>query len=337
MISVVIVNFNGKHLLAECLDSLREQTLEDFEIIFVDNASSDGSVDYVQTHYPHVRVLENDRNLGFGEANNKGIRIARGRYIALLNNDTLADRRWLEALAESAGRSDGSFGMWASKILFYDERSVIDTAGHLIYPDGQNIGRGRGDPDGEPFNTEEEVFFPSGCAALYSRKMLDDIGLFDEDFFAYADDTELGLRARLANWKCCYVPSSVIYHKYSRTTGRYSPLKAYLVERNRIWVVVKYFPIRYIITSPFYTGIRLWYHLWSAFEGRGAAGRFTESFSLWKLIRVFLKADFDAVLGIPKMVKKRLEMRSIRRVSTRKFSSWLSRYGISARDLTIKE
>jgi GT2 family glycosyltransferase len=102
--------------------------------------------------------------------------------------------------------------MWASKILFYDHPDTIDTAGHLMYPDGLNIGRGKGEIDKGQYDREEEVFFPSGCAALYSKKMLDEIGYFDPDFFAYGDDTELGLRPA-AGWKCLFVPLSVVYHK----------------------------------------------------------------------------------------------------------------------------
>ena len=101
--------------------------------------------------------------------------------------------------------------------------------------------------------TMEEVFFPSGCAALYRREMLDEVGLFDEDFFAYGDDTDLGLKGRLAGWKCLYVPKAIVYHRYSQSSGAYSALKAFYVERNRVWIAVKYFPLSLLLESPFYT------------------------------------------------------------------------------------
>jgi len=336
-ISVIILNYNGLHLLSECLDSLRRQTFRDAEVIFVDNGSTDGSVAFVEENYPEVKVIENRENLGFGEGNNVGMRVAQGKYIALLNNDTVTHPEWLQRLFEAAGHSPGTFGMWASKILFYDHPNTIDTVGHLMYSDGLNIGRGRGEIDMGQYDRVEEVFFPSGCAALYSKKMLDEIGYFDPDFFAYGDDTELGLRARLAGWKCLFVPSSVVYHKYSATMGRYSPFKVLLVERNRIWVLVKYFPFRYIIVSPLYTFIRLSGHLVAAFRRKGAAGRFTESFSLAGLIRIYLKANVEAVLGLRKMFRKRMQMKPIRKASTREFAGWLRRFSISARDIVLKE
>ncbi len=336
-VTVIIVNLNGEKYLRDCLASLAVQTFTDFEVILVDNASTDGSVFFVAENYPEVKRILNRENLGFGEGNNVGMRVAQGKYIALLNNDTVTHPEWLQSLFEAAERSPGTFGMWASKILFYDRPDTIDTAGHLMYPDGLNIGRGRGEIDMGQHDREEEVFFPSGCAALYSKKMLDEIGYFDADFFAYGDDTELGLRARLAGWKCLFVPSSVVYHKYSATSGRYSPFKVLLVERNRIWVLVKYFPLRYIILSPFYTFIRLCGHLAAAFRRKGAAGRFTEAFSLADLVRIYLKANVQAVLGLRKMLRKRTQMRPIRKASNREFSGWLRSFGISARDIVLKE
>lgn len=336
-VSVIILNYNGQHLLSECLDSLRKQIFRDFELIFVDNGSTDGSVVFVKENYPEVKVLENRENLGFGEGNNAGMRVAGGKYIALLNNDTVTHPEWLQRLFEAAEHSPRTFGMWASKILFYDRPDTIDTAGHLMYPDGLNIGRGRGEIDKGQYDREEEVFFPSGCAALYLKKMLDEVGYFDPDFFAYGDDTELGLRARLAAWKCLFVPSSVVYHKYSATSGRYSPFKVLLVERNRIWVLVKYFPFRYIILSPFYTFVRLSWHLVAALRRKGAAGRFTESFSLAALITIYVKANVKAVLGLGKMLRKRMQMKPIRRATAREFSGWLRSFSISARDIVLKE
>ncbi len=334
---MIILNYNGKDLLGECLDSLRAQTFRDFEVILVDNGSSDGSVDLVRSTYPDVTVIENGTNLGFGEGNNVGIRVATGEIVALLNNDTVVDMNWLAAFADALKHADRSVGMWASKILFFDSPGIIDNTGHLIYPDGLNFGRGRGDRDEGQYDREEEAFFPSGCAAFFRRTMLDEIGLFDADFFAYGDDTELGLRARLAGWTCLFVPSAIVYHKYSATAGRYSPLKAYLVERNRIWVLVKYFPVRHIIMSPLYSVIRLLYHLIASLSKKGAAGQFTRSFSLFELVKVQVKADIHAVMGIGTMIRKRRQVRKITRTSVREFSAWLRKYSISAREIAYGE
>jgi GT2 family glycosyltransferase len=167
--------------------------------------------------------------------------------------------------------------------------------------------------------------------------MLGRIGLFDTDFFAYGDDTDVGLKARIAGWKCLYVPAAIVYHRSSATTGRYSPLKAYLVERNRLWILIKYFPLRYILLSPLYTLMRLILQAYGALTGKGAAGRFTEQYSLWKLINVLLRACFDAIRGSLKMIRKRLALNKIKKTSTRDFSLWIKRYRISAKEIALRD
>jgi len=338
LVSVIVLNYNGKDFIEECLDSLLNQTYKNIEILVVDNASTDGSKELLREKYlSNITLIENHINLGFAEGNNIAFQKARGEFIAILNNDAVADNTWLENLVSAVYRCDSSFGMWASKILFYDDRKVIDTAGHLIYPDGLNRGRGKGELDSGQYDNEEEVFFPSGCAALYRKKMLDEIGFFDPDFFAYGDDTDIGLKARLSNWKCLYVPSAVVSHRSSATTGRYSPMKAYLVERNRVWILVKYFPLRHILISPFYTVLRLVLQLYGALSGKGSAGRFTDEYSLTRLAGVFFKAYADAIKGLYRMFKKRMKMREIRRATSRDFSMWLRKFGISAAEIALRE
>ena len=138
--------------------------------------------------------------------------------------------------------ADPRVGMCASKILTYDDPRVIDSVGLLLFRDGLGRGRGRLQRDVGAFNKPEDVLLPSGCAALYRRAMLDEIGLFDEAFFMYCEDVDLGLRGRVAGWRCRFVPDAVVRHRYSASAGRYSLRKVFLVERNRIWVMVKYFP-----------------------------------------------------------------------------------------------
>jgi GT2 family glycosyltransferase len=337
-VSVIILNYNGKGYVEECIDSVLLQTYRNREIIIVDNGSQDGSVALIKEKYhDKLNIIENGNNLGFSLGNNIGISSARGDYIALLNNDAVADMNWLNALVDSARRSEENTGMWASKILFYDKRNIIDTAGHLMYPDGLNRGRGKGEVDTGQYDKEEEVFFPSGCAALYSKIMLDKINLFDPDFFAYGDDTDIGLKARIAGWKCTYVPTAVVYHKSSLTAGKYSPLKAYLVERNRVWILIKYFPLKLIIMSPFYTLKRFFYQAYGAFTGKGAAGRFTEQYSRWKLMSILVKSYFSALKGLLTMVKKRVDLKKIKETDRDDFTLWLKKFGISARDIALKD
>ena len=337
-VSVIILNYNGKEYIEECIDSVLRQTYVAREVIVVDNGSTDGSREIIKEKFiDKIRLIENSSNFGFAEGNNIGISSANGAYVALLNNDASADTNWLSELVNAACGSGSDFGMWASKILFYDSRNIIDTAGHLIYPDGLNRGRGKGEVDRGQYDREEEVFFPSGCAALYSKSMLDQIGLFDPDFFAYGDDTDIGLRARISGWKCLYVPTAIVYHRSSATTGRYSPFKVYLVERNRLWILIKYFPLRYILISPVYTFVRLILQSYGALTGTGAAGRFAEQYSLWKLVIVSFKAYFDAIRGSLKMIRKRIALNKLRKTNAGVFSSWIKKYGISAREISLRD
>src|SRR5690606_6311819 len=171
---------------------------------------------------------------------------------ALLNNDAEAARGWLAALVDAMEQTGVvPCGMVASKILLFDDRKRIDKVGHLIYPDGQNRGRGSGEIDAGQYDELGETLWPDGCAALYAADMLRQIGGFDEDFFAYADDAELGLRGRIAGWRAVYAPKAVVYHRGGMTLGRYSAKRLFLIERNRIWLVAKLFPLRMWPLTPF--------------------------------------------------------------------------------------
>jgi len=337
LVSVIILNWNGKRFLEECLSSLRCQTFTDFEVILVDNGSNDGSVEFIKANFPDfVRLIENKVNLGFSGGNNVGIRSAVGKYIVLLNNDTRADPGWLEELVKVAESHPG-VGMCASKVYLDTQRRIIDTVGHLIYRDGLNRGRGRLELDVGQYDIQEEVFFPSGCAALYKREMLDEIGLFDEDFFAYGDDTDIGIRGRLTGWKCLYVPTAIIYHKYSGSTSPYSPFKAFHAERNRVWIAIKYFPLKMLLLSPYYTLIRFIVQGYGAIAHRGASGRFTQEHSFMRLLAIILKAYISAIKGLPKMWKKRRETKTIIIVDEAEIYSWFKRFGMGVRELSLKE
>ena len=191
-------------------------------------------VEEIAKSYPvPLRLIANATNLGFCAANNQGIFSTDTELVALLNNDAEAEPGWLEAL-ERAIRQGEDVGMAASKVLVWEDPTRIDKCGHLIYPDGQNRGRGSGQTDRGQFDRTEEVLWPDGCAAMYRRAMLEDIGGFDEDFFAYADDAELGLRARWAGWRCLYTPDAVVRHHRGATLGLGSARRLTLIERNRV-------------------------------------------------------------------------------------------------------
>jgi GT2 family glycosyltransferase len=334
--SVVVLTWNGKEHLEECLSALLAQTYPEKEIILVDNASSDGTVSFVRERFPSVRLVANEKNLGYTGGNNAGIRAARGVYIALINNDTRADPAWLSALV-AAMRGDPSCAMVAGKILSYGDHRVIDNVGHVFYRDGTFRGRGRLEADRGQYDRPEEILSPSGCALLFRRAALDRVGLFDDDFFIYGDDAELSLRLRLNGWRALYVPTAVVYHKYSASTGAYSPFKAFLVERNRIWLTIKYFPIGDLLLSPAFAAWRMFLQAYGVAAQKGAAGRFARQYSAGALALIAVKANLAAFRGLPRMWRKRREMKKIRRVGAAEFNGWFKRFGLSARELAWKE
>jgi GT2 family glycosyltransferase len=337
LISVIIPNWNGKHFLIECLDSLKEQTFRDFETILVDNGSTDGSAEFAKDRYGEfIRIIRNKKNLGFTGGNNVGIEAARGEYIVLLNNDTWADPGWLEELAKATS-SDRPIGMWASKVYSYYKRNQIEAVGELIYWDGLGRSKGQYELERGQYDEKEEIFFPPGCGGMYRKTVFEEIGVFDEDFFAYADDVEIGIRARLAGWKGLYVPRAVIYHKNSGTGGQYSPFKAFYVERNRFWITIKYFPLPLLLLSPFFTIYRFIFQAYGALTHRGAAGQFTKNYSLWRLLWILMKAYGSGLHGLPNMWRKRRIAKALRKISYGEIFTWFKRFGIDARGISLRE
>lgn len=242
-VSIVIPNYNGSRLLPTCLDSLRAQTYRDFEIIVVDNASTDDSVSLIRARYPEVTVLQMPVNRVFAGAVNAGIRMAKGDVIATLNNDTEADPHWLEQLCLALERHpEASFA--ASKIMLFSRRDTINSAGDFLGIDGVPGNRGVWERDEGQYDQEELIFGACAGAAAYRRAMFDDVGGFDEDLVAYCEDVDLNLRAQLAGHKCVYVPTAIIYHRLSATGG--GPLASYFCGRNFINVVVKDLPGRFL-------------------------------------------------------------------------------------------
>ena len=335
LISVIVLNWNGIRFLERCLGSLAAQTYASLEIIVVDNASTDGSIDLIREKFPRVRLIVNETNLGFGGGNNVGIQASRGRYIMILNNDTHIEAPCIEAL-KGAIEKDERYGASASKIILESEGNLIDAAGIVVGLDGLSIGRGRLEAC-DRYDEETEVFFASGCACLFRREMLDDIGSYDEDFFAYAEDTDMGWRARLAGWKCNYAPRAIVYHLHSASSGTYSHMKAFLVERNRIWVAIKSFPLPLLVYGQGYTLLRYLYQAYGAFTGKGAAGRFTADFTKMELVKILMKVYLSLWKSLPPLLKKRREIQSTKRIPNREIYRLFRDYGISAREIALKE
>jgi len=309
----VIVNWNRKDLLRACLGSLEHQADVEFETIVVDNGSADGSADLAEREFGAV-VIRNSENRGFCAANNQGIAAARGEFIALLNNDAEAEPGWLAALLRACTVAP-DVGMAASKVLVWEDPSRIDKAAHLIFPDGQNRGRGSGAKDVGQFDREEEALWPDGCAAMYRKQMLDEIGGFDEDFFAYGDDAELGLRARIAGWRCIYTPRAVVRHHRSSTMGKGSAERLLLIERNRLLLALKLFPWSLLWLNPVFFAVRLIAGMAAAGRNAGDTVHFPGLAGKFAMAGALLRGDWCALRMAPQTLRKRGGLRKLRRLS----------------------
>jgi hypothetical protein len=333
-ISVIIVNWNRRNLLRACLASLDARQGASFEVILVDNGSTDGSVEMAAS-YPGIRIIKNSENRGFCAANNQGIHIARGEFIALLNNDAEAAPGWLAALLR-AFQNRPDVGMAASKILVYEDPTRIDKAGHLMYPDGQNRGRGTGSLDDGQYDRMEEVLWPDGCAAMYRGSMLRQIGGFDEDFFAYADDAELGLRARIAGWRCLYVPDAVVRHHRGATLGVRSTRRLELIERNRVLLAAKLFPWSLLwLNVPLYLA-RLAAGALASAQGVGETALYPGWWGRLRMAKALLSGDLQALAMLPAMFRKRAALRHIRKLSPRQVRELILQNRISLRELATQ-
>jgi len=277
---VIIPNWNGQQHLQTCLNALLRQARPVDEVVLVDNASTDGSCAFVAENYPQVRLLSCEKNLGFAAATNLGIRSTQSDYVATLNNDTEVEPMWLEELVRDM-EANPHLGMAASQMLFYQQRGTINSAGIAVDRVGMAWDRLGGLPE-EAGTRAENVFGPCAGAALYRRSMLEQIGLFDEDYFGYLEDVDLAWRGQATGWSCLYVPSARVYHVHSATAREGSPLKNYLLGRNKWWTIFKNYPWpHWLAYAPLILGYDLLANLYNlvlkrdvhALRGRWAALR----------------------------------------------------------------
>jgi len=287
-INIVIPNWNGKKYLTNCLDSLNKQTFTDFQITVIDNGSSDGSVEFLQEHYPDVHCIRFHVNKGFSVAVNAGIKSSNSPYVLLLNNDIEVEKDCLEHLISHVTRLK-EFDFFSLKMINYHQRELLDGAGDGMLRGGVGYRYGTMERDSKKYNQEGEVFGACAGAALYTKRFFKTAGLFDEDFFAYLEDVDLNLRARRLGLRCYYVPSAVVYHIGSATTGsKINPMTVRLSTKNNINIIVKNYPVSLFIT--FLPAIVIYQFFWLLFvikKGaiipylKGISGGITQ---MWKML-----------------------------------------------------
>jgi GT2 family glycosyltransferase len=309
------------------LRSLESQTLADFEVVVVDNSGTGRAL----VAGDRMRVIANTRNVGFGTAVNQALASSQSPYLATLNDDAVAHPQWLEALVNNA-EAHPKAGMFASQVRMAGT-TELDSAGMLIAADGSSKQRGHGGAF-EAFSGETGALFPSGSAALYRREMLEQIGAFDESFFLYCEDVDLGLRAQWAGWECRYVDGAAVEHRYSHSAGRASPLKAYYVERNRLYTVIKNFPAGMLLGVPWAALTRYFWHCVSILQGRGKAAEFLHSGRSAALLPfLVLRAHAAAAMRLPKLLKERRRILGSRSITGDQFEELLRKHSISTRQV----
>lgn len=250
-VSVIIPNFNGFAYLDGVLSSLERQTLKNFEVILVDNGSSDGSSAFVASNYPWVHLVELPENFGFCKAVNEGIRISRAPYVLLLNNDTEVEENFLKEMVSAIRRHKKAFSCQARMIQFFD-RDKLDDAGNYYCALGWAFARGKG-KDIHAYEREEKIFASCAGAAIYRKKIFDKIGYFDEEHFAYLEDLDVGYRARIYGYENWYAPKALVYHVGSGTSGsRYNQFKTRYSSRNNVYLIYKNMPVlQLLLNLPF--------------------------------------------------------------------------------------
>jgi len=301
LFSIIIPNWNGIKHLPTCLDALRKQTYPAIEVIVADNDSHDGSKELITTQYPEVKIVALPENRGFTGACNAGMQAATGTYISLLNNDTEADRGWVEAVVRCFERHPEA-GMVASKMRLFDRRDYLHTAGDLFRVDGQAVNRGVWQRDEGQFDREEYVFSACGGSSTYRRVLLDEIGLLDDDFFFSLEDVDLGWRAQLAGWRCVFAPDAVVYHHLAATGG--GVIASFYDGRNAIYLLVKDYPSE------------LWRKYWTRILRRQGQVAF-EALRAWRgaAARARLRGMAAGFVKIPMLLRKRSAVQRSRKVS----------------------
>lgn len=318
--------------LRDCVASLLGQDWEKLTIVVADNSGA-GKAAAMFGSEPRVKVIRMPSNAGFGAAVNRGFEQFPADYLGTINDDAVAAPDCIRRLVEELEENPAA-GMAAPKILLAGT-DRLDSAGMNIAPDGSSRQRGHGEPE-HFYNEPGEVLLPSGCAALYRAEMLCEIGFFPEDFFLYCEDTDLGLRARWAGWSCIFVPGARVVHRYSASAGRASALKAWLVERNRLRLVVRVFPASMVASSFLWAAARYFWHVLDLLTGHGKAAEFRrQQGGAWRLPWLVVRAHVHLAISLPQLLRQRREIAAKRRLRAGEFKAVLRRFSMPVRQVAL--
>lgn len=307
LVSILVLNYNGKEYLSECLQSLFQITYPSYEVIVIDNGSSDGSVEYVKENFPKANTLALDKNYGFSEANNRGAAIAEGDLLVFLNNDTAVEKEWLTELVKGL-QFDPKIAICGSKVVFYSDPRIIDFAGGLMSPIGAGINVGFSDSDGPAYNSFKYTSHAYGASMLMRKDVFQQLGGFDSDYFAYHEELDLCWRCWLQGYKVYYIPSSVVRHKRSVTSLSEKNWKRsfYNAQKNQIQNILKNFNRVNLLKGLF---INLCFDIF-----RTGVFIYKKKFGGVKAI---WKGNIDVIKELPRILKKRAHIQSLRVMSDR--------------------
>lgn len=334
--SIIVASCERAAELARCLQSIAAQTMAPLEVIVADDASIDPAVRAAAAAFPTLVWLGSDRRRGFAANANRALALAGGEWRLLLNDDIALETGFLQAAAARLHRAPPEVGLAAPKILLADRPHLLDNAGHGLYLDGQNRGRGRLEMDCGQYDAAQPPIFPSGAACFLRRPMLDDIGLFDESFFMYGEDADLGLRARLAGWQCLYLPAARCYHGHGASRGGYREETVLLIERNRLLLLIKNMPGWALALAPLFTLLRYACSALAALLGRGAVGEFTRRRSWGALGRTAWRAHAQAAALAKEALAARRRQRPLRRLNRRQTWQLLRRHFLSPWEIAFR-
>lgn len=333
-VGIIIVNYNKRELLKNCLESLFVISYKNIKILVVDNGSEDDSCSLVKNEFPSVDLIKMGYNSSFCKANNYGIKkcLEDGcDAVVLLNNDTVVAKDFLTNMIAVLNKNRKT-GMVAARILFMNNRKIIDSAGLEITRDGLAKNRGLNE-NFDKYTLSDEVFCPAGAAAFYTKELLEDIEddgqYFDEKFEYYFEELDLGWRARLKGWKCVYAPDSVVYHLKSATSGAYSEFVAFYTNRNIFFNIIKNYPSHLALKALGLTLIRYVFLLIGGFSGQGPADKIKKIIGPFNIVKVCFMGWIDVIKFLPVLLKQRMSIKKEMRVSMNEVDRWFLQMGLS--------